>query len=271
MEVLDKIAKLEREGRFDEDVEEDPPTRELQPEEIDYLRKKVKSKIKTRLTYKVARKFMNHLLDSKQLIIKEIKGIENFCNLESGAIITCNHFNAYDSFAMQIAYESSGHKKRKFYRVIREGNYTNFPGFYGMLMRNCNTFPLSSNFKTMEKFMKSMDIVLQKGNFVLIYPEQSMWWNYRKPKPLKKGAYTFAARNNVPVLPCFITMEDSDILGEDGFYVQEYTIHIGEPIYPDKNKSRAENVEEMRQKNADLWKKIYEENYKEELRYSCNA
>ncbi|WP_158024897.1 glycosyltransferase [Roseburia sp. 499] len=271
LEVLDKIAKLEREGRFDEDVEEDPPTRELQPEEIDYLRKKVKSKIKTRLTYKVARKFMNHLLDSKQLIIKEIKGIENFCNLESGAIITCNHFNAYDSFAMQIAYESSGHKKRKFYRVIREGNYTNFPGFYGMLMRNCNTFPLSSNFKTMEKFMKSMDIVLQKGNFVLIYPEQSMWWNYRKPKPLKKGAYTFAARNNVPVLPCFITMEDSDILGEDGFYVQEYTIHIGEPIYPDKNKSRAENVEEMRQKNADLWKKIYEENYKEELRYSCNA
>lgn len=271
LEVLDKIAKLEREGRFDEDVEEDPPTRELQPEEIDYLRKKVKSKIKTRLTYKVARKFMNHLLDSKQLIIKEIKGIENFSNLESGAIITCNHFNAYDSFAMQIAYESSGHKKRKFYRVIREGNYTNFPGFYGMLMRNCNTFPLSSNFKTMEKFMKSMDIVLQKGNFVLIYPEQSMWWNYRKPKPLKKGAYTFAARNNVPVLPCFITMEDSDILGEDGFYVQEYTIHIGEPIYPDKNKSRAENVEEMRQKNADLWKKIYEENYKEELRYSCNA
>lgn len=271
LEVLDKIAKLEREGRFDEDVEEDPPTRELQPEEIDYLRKKVKSKIKTRLTYKVARKFMNHLLDSKKLIIKEIKGIENFCNLESGAIITCNHFNAYDSFAMQIAYESSGHKKRKFYRVIREGNYTNFPGFYGMLMRNCNTFPLSSNFKTMEKFMKSMDIVLQKGNFVLIYPEQSMWWNYRKPKPLKKGAYTFAARNNVPVLPCFITMEDSDILGEDGFYVQEYTIHIGEPIYPDKNKSRAENVEEMRQKNADLWKKIYEENYKEELKYSCNA
>lgn len=269
--VLEKIARLEREGRFDEDVEEDPPTRELQPEEIDYLRKKVKSKIKTRLTYKVARKFMNHLIDNKQLIIKEIKGLENFKNLDSGAVITCNHFNAYDSFAMQIAYDRSGHKKRKFYRVIREGNYTNFPGFYGMLMRNCNTLPLSSNFKTMEKFMKSVDTVLRKGNFVLIYPEQSMWWNYRKPKPLKKGAYTFAARNNVPVLPCFITMEDSDILGKDGFYVQEYTIHIGEPIYPDKNKSKAENAEEIRTKNYELWKKIYEESYKEELVYSCDA
>ena len=269
--ILEKIARLEREGKFDEDVEEDPPTRELKPEEIDYLRRKVSSKIKTKLTYTVARKFMNGLIDNKQLIIKEIKGIENFKNLNSGAIITCNHFNAFDSFAMQIAYESSGHKKRKFYRVIREGNYTNFPGFYGMLMRNCNTFPLSSNFKTMEKFMKSLDTVLQKGNFVLIYPEQSMWWNYRKPKPLKKGAYTFAAKNNVPVLPCFITMEDSDILGEDGFYVQEYTIHIGEPIYPDKNKSKVQNVDEMRKQNYELWKKIYEESYKEELVYSCNA
>ena len=269
--VLEKIAKLEREGRFDEDVEEDPPTRELKPEEIDYLRKKVKSKIKTKLTYTVARKFMNNLIDNKQLIIKEIKGLEHFQNLNSGAVITCNHFNAFDSFAMQIAYESSGHRRRKFYRVIREGNYTNFPGFYGMLMRNCNTMPLSSNIKTMEKFMRSMDTVLQKGHFVLIYPEQSMWWNYRKPKPLKKGAYTFAARNNVPVLPCFITMEDSDILGEDGFYVQEYTIHIGEPIYPDPSKSRATNVEEMRKKNFELWKKIYEENYQKELVYSCNA
>jgi len=43
-----------------------------------------------------------------------------------------------------------------------------------------------------------------------------MWWNYRKPKPLKPGAYTFAAKNHVPVLPCFITMKDSDIMGEDG-------------------------------------------------------
>lgn len=267
--VLDKIARLEREGHFDEDVEEDPPTRELQPDEIDYLRKKIRSKIKTRLTYKVARRFMNRILENKQLIIKEIKGIENMNALQSGAVITCNHFNAFDSFAMQIAYESSNQEKRRFYRVIREGNYTNFPGFYGMLMRNCYTFPLSSNRETMKKFMQSMDTVLQHGDFMLIYPEQSMWWNYRKPKPLKKGAYTFAAKNNVPVLPCFITMEDSDILGEDGFYVQEYTIHIAPAIYPDETLPRAGNVENMRRKNFEVWKEIYEKTYGEELVYDC--
>ena len=269
LEVLDRIAKLEREGRFDEDVEEDPPTRELKPRQIDYLRKKISSKVKTKLTYTVARRFLNYILDTKQLIIKEIKGIENMNALNSGAVITCNHFNAYDSFAMQIAYEASNQRKRRFYRVIREGNYTNFPGFYGMLMRNCYTFPRSSNKEPMKKFMRSMDAVLQHGDFMLIYPEQSMWWNYRKPKPLKKGAYNFAAKNNVPVLPCFITMEDSDILGDDGFYVQEYTIHVAPAIYPDPNKSKAQNVEQMRDKNYAVWKQIYEETYGEPLVYDC--
>lgn len=268
--VLDRIAKLESEGRFDEDVEEDPPSKELKPEDIDYLRKKPSSKLKTRLTYKAARKFLNNIIDEKKLIIKEIRGIEHFRDLNTGAIITCNHFNAFDSFAMQVAYEASGQKKRKLYRVIREGNYTNFPGFYGMLMRNCYTFPLSSNIETMKKFIESLGIVLKKGHFVLFYPEQSMWWNYRKPKPLKNGAFKFAVQNNVPVLPCFITMEDSDILGEDGFYVQEYTIHVSEPIYPDSRRSAKENIAAMQQKNYDVWKRIYEETYHEPLSYTCD-
>lgn len=270
LEVLEKIAQLEREGRFDEDVEEDPPTKELMPDDIDYLRRKISSKIKTKLTYKVARSFLNNIIANKQLIIKDIKGIENMNALKSGAVITCNHFNAFDSFAIQVAYEQSTQRKRKLYRVIREGNYTNFPGFYGMLMRNCYTFPLSSNKDTMRKFMHSMDAALKHGDFMVVYPEQSMWWNYRKPKPLKKGAYTFATKNDVPVLPCFITMEDSDILGEDGFYVQEYTIHIAPAIYPDPQKSRAANIQMMKDKNFEVWKEIYETTYGEALVYDTD-
>lgn len=97
-----------------------------------------------------------------------------------------------------------------------------------------------------------------------------MWWNYRKPKPLKKGGYTFAAKNNVPVLPCFVTMNDSDEPGEDGFPVQEYTIHIAPPIYPNKKKSRAQNVEYMMAENARIWKEIYETTYQIPLTYTCD-
>lgn len=267
-EVIEKIAQYEREGRFDEDVEDDPPSRVLMPDEINYLDNSIKKRIARRYAYKMAKWFVRHLIRTKQLIIKEYKGIENYRKLKSGAIITCNHFHAFDSFAMHLTYFKSHQHRRKFYRIIKEGNYTSFPGFYGFLMRNCNTIPLSSNSDTMKKCMKAVDKILQAGHFILIYPEQSMWWNYRKPKPLKKGGFIFAAKNNVPVLPCFITMQDSDIPGEGGLPVQEYTVHVGEPIYPDPKKSKGENVKEMMAKNAEVWKKIYEETYGVELTYT---
>lgn len=268
VEVLKKIEQYEREGKFDVDVEQDPPGKTLMPDEIDYIHKSISDRLKTKFAFMIARRFVNNLIEEKQLIIKEIRGIENFKNLNSGAVITCNHFNPYDSFAIQLAYEAAEQSGRTFYRVIREGNYTAFPGFYGFLMRHCNTLPLSSNLRTMKKFMNATDKLLQDGNFVLVYPEQSMWWNYRKPKPLKTGAYMFAAKNNVPVLPCFITMKDSHIMGDDGFFVQEYTIHIKEPIYPDNSLSRSEKIKKMMEENSRVWKEIYESEYHIPLTYT---
>lgn len=269
VEVLRRIEEYERNGIFDQDVEDDPPGRELLPNEVDYLRKNVSNKLRTKYAFKIAHWFVGVLIRKKQFVIKEIKGLENFKSVDGGAIITCNHFNAFDSFATTLAFEKARLPRKKLFRVISEANYTAFPGFYGFLMRNCNTLPLSSNRSTMKKFMKAMSKILQKGHFVLVYPEQSMWWNYRKPKPLKKGAYNFAVNNNVPVIPCFITMEDTEIMDGDGFPVQAYTIHVEAPIYPDKDKSKADNIEAMMQKNSQVWKDIYEREYGMQLEYAC--
>jgi len=271
VDILRKIEEYELAGRFDEDVEEDPPSRTIMPDEIDYTHKSLIQKIKTKLAFKIAHKFVYGLMNDKKLIIKDIKGLEHLNGLESGAVITCNHFNAFDSFAMQLAYEASDQTSRVFYRVIREGNYTSFPGFYGFLMRNCNTLPLSSNHRTLRKFSEATEQLLRQGNLVLVYPEQSMWWNYRKPKPLKKGAYILAAKANVPVVPCFITMMDSDVMGEDGFYVQEYTIHIEAPIYPDDSLRYGVKVEKMLEQNAEVWKQVYEKEYQMPLEYTTTA
>lgn len=268
VEILYKIEQFEREGRFDEDVETDPPGRMLMPDEIEYVRKTKAEKLKTKFAFKMAHKFVDELIADKKLIIKEIKGVENFRALESGAIITCNHFNAYDSFAIQLAYEAAQQPQRNFWRVIREGNYTSFPGFYGFLMRHCNTLPLSSNIDTMKKFFAAVDELVKNGDYVLFYPEQSMWWNYRKPKPLKRGAYLYAARSGAPVLPCFITMQDSDVMGEDGFYVQEYTIHISPPILPKQGLNHRSQAEYMMKKNYEVWKQIYESVYHIPLSYT---
>ena len=269
IQVLKKIEELERKGIFDVDVEDDPPTIELKPKQVDYLNKKILSKTKTIVANKVGERFLNELIRSKKLIIKQVNGIENLRNVDTGAIITCNHFNPFDSFAVEKTFRTSGHEKsKKLYKVIREGNYTNFPGLYGFFFRNCNTLPLSSNKRTMVKFMGAVDKILEKDDFILIYPEQSMWWNYRKPKPLKSGAFKLAARNNVPVIPIFITMEDSNIIGDDGFPVQKYIINIEKPIYPDAKLTKSVNTQRMKKKNFEVWKKVYEDFYKIPLEYT---
>ena len=66
-------------------------------------------------------------------------------------------------------------------------------------------------------------------------------------------------------------MKDSDVMGEDGFYVQEYTIHISPPIYPDKNLSRREQADKMMLKNYELWKEIYETEYHIPLSYTTQS
>ena len=265
--IINKIAEYEKEGKFDVDVEDDPPGRELLPHKIDYLRRNPLAKVRTAIAYIMARSFLKKIQKERLLIIKEIRGIENLKNLSGGAVLTCNHFNPFDTFAIHEAFLRSDTKEKKLYRVIREGNYTSFPGFYGYLMRNFYTLPLSSNRKTMHKFSKATDKLLRDGNLVLIYPEQSMWWNYRKPKPLKSGAYSIAIKSTVPVLPCFITMKDSDKVGDDGYPVQEYTIHISEPIYPDESLTRKAKIEKMIQENARVWKEIYEREYNMPLEY----
>ena len=266
--VLQKIEEYERAGKFDLDVEDDPPTRPLLPNEIDYLRRSLAAKCKTLVAYGKAKRFLNDILKKRLMIIKEIQGLEHLSALETGAILTCNHFNPFDTFALHAAFLASGQqKRRKLYRVIREGNYTSFGGFYGYLMRHFYTLPLSSNTKTMTQFLKAVNTLLSRDQFILVYPEQSMWWNYRKPKPLKEGAYRIAAKNGVPVLPCFITMQDSEKMGEDGFPIQEYTIHIAPPLYPKEDKSVKENAAFLMEENGRVWRDIYEKAYGIPLTY----
>ena len=264
LKVLERIRQLEREGRFDVDAEDDP----LEPDRIDYLRVKPASRVKVKFSYAVANRFVDKLLREGKLVLKEIRGMEHLNGLNSGAILTCNHFNPFDCFTVEHLFRISEHQgKRQLFKVIREGNYTNFPGFYGFLFRNCNTLPLSQNKKTMYHFLRAVDTILQRGDFILIYPEQSLWWNYRKPKPLKNGAFKFAVKNRVPVLPIFITMEDGQGYGPDGFPVQEYTVFIGKPVYPRQGLTEREQVSAMREENFAAWKSVYEEFYGIALEY----
>ena len=59
--ILQKIKEYERAGRFDEDVEEDPPAPVLMPDDIDYLSHSVSDRAKTKMAFKLAHKLVDVL------------------------------------------------------------------------------------------------------------------------------------------------------------------------------------------------------------------
>ena len=267
--IQKRIAEYEREGKFDLDVEDDPPSRTILPEEIDYLNKSLIQKIKTKAAFFLAYRFANRAIRRGELIIDDILGEENL-RQEGGVILTANHFSPMDSFIMHLAFDASK-RPGKLYRIIKEGNYTSFPGFYGFLMRNCNTLPLSSNRRTMKKLMDATDTLLKRGECILIYPEQSMWYNYKKPKPHKIGAYELAARSGASVVPCFITMRETESIAPDGSPVMAHTVHFGKPILPDATLSRREAAEKMMRESFSYSREVYERVYGIPLKYETSS
>ncbi len=267
-EVLRKIDEYERKGWFDKDVENDPPAPELRPEDVDYLGKKLSSKIKTAIANKMGRKFFEKMIKEGAVVIDGMEGGENLRLLkDTGAVITCNHFGIPDNYILYHCIQKSL-KKKRLYKVIREGNYTGFSGLFAFLFRNCNTLPLSSNRRTMVNFMSATDTLLRRGETVLIYPEQGMWWNYRKPRPFKIGAFKIAVRAGVPVLPTFVTMKDDETkLDEHNYPLQHYTLHVMPPVYPDKTLNEKQAAEKMKEDTFALYKAKYEEVYGVPLAY----
>ena len=121
----------------------------------------------------------------------------------------------------------------------------------------------------MRKFMQAVNVLAKENTYILIYPEQAMWWNYKKPRPFKDGAFRFAVNNDRPIIPCFITMEDSkEYVDGDGAPVQEYTIHIMKPIYPNKELPYKEAIQVMKTENFEMCKEVYERVYGVPLTYT---
>ena len=268
LEILEKIAEYERRGTFDRDVENDPPTVPLQAGEVDYTGEKLKTRVATRFANHMAHRYYEGCLRRGEFVLRGVRGLDNYLAVAShGAILTANHFSVYDNYAIYkaIAPYLAG---RDLYKVIREGNYTSYGGRYGFFFRHCNTLPLGSSLSTMRELMDGVATLLGRGEKILIYPEQGMWWNYRKPRPLKLGAFQMAARNNVPVLPIFLTLEETEKIGKDGFPVMAYTVHILPAVYPDAELSVPENARHMCLENYRLWKETYETFYNKPLRYT---
>ena len=195
----------------------------------------------------------------------EFKGLENIDKNIKSAIVTCNHFNPIDNIFIRKAIKDC--YKKDLHIVIQDTNLA-LPDNLGYLMNYSNTIPLSKSPSYIKDiFIKEMKKILNKNNFILIYPEEEMWFNYRLPRPCKKGAYHFAADLNVPVISLFIEMVDLEEDDNEQFYQVKYIVHFLKTIYPDKNKSVKENAKYMAEFDYNQKCEAYEKAYGKKIDY----
>ena len=266
-----RIEEMERLGLFEEDALINPRFEPLDADKVDFDRKKFSSKVKTAFANTIGRTYLRSLIWRRKFVFGGITGIENIKGLEGGSIVTCNHCHLADHYMAFLALKKEFGFGFRLHKVIREGNYSQ-PGVLGMLMRNGNTVPIAQkpedNLKLTVGCMKAVKNLLEKNKKVLVMVEQGFWPFYRKPRPLKKGAFLFSAKFMAPIIPCFLTFDDTGKMGKDGYPVVKFTFHVLPMIHPDPNLSTPENCKMMRTKNYNAWKEVYERVYGEELTYS---
>jgi len=195
----------------------------------------------------------------------KIIGLEKLRHLEGGAIITSNHFNPDENTAIRRMTQ----KLRKGRLcIVNQDTNLGMTGLFGFFMNYIDIIPINHELGWLTNhFAKLVEKSLSKKQLILMYPEQEMWFNYRKPRPCKSGAYLFAARNNVPIISCFVEIREKQSMAAPDFHNTQYILHILDPIYPDPDKSAAANGREMCERDYAQKVAAYERCYGRKLTY----
>lgn len=181
-----------------------------------------------------------------------------------GVIITSNHFSPFENTVIRH-YVKGAHRKLNIVSQV-----TNFAmdGSIGFLMNYTDTIPLSDSYHYISRdLIPLLGERIHKGEAILIYPEQEMWFHYRKPRPPKEGAYYIAARLGAPILSCFVEIVDLEENDTEQFKKVRYILHVLDLLTPDPSRSVRENCSAMAAEDYDLKKKAYERIYHKPLTY----
>ena len=191
-EAIHNIIRAVGEGRFHDKTEPFDPV--LSPEELserirDHIQRmhSPASKLKNLIARGIAEIWRRRY----SVGTDRIEGAEKLEGIRGGAFLTSNHFNPFDNGVIRTLSRETGHGRLW---ALSQGTNFVMPGLNGFMLRHSDVIPLLRDPSYMAGPLREMmRKVLDKKHFILIYPEQEMWFNYRKPRPGKRGAYLFAA------------------------------------------------------------------------------
>ena len=257
-EVIENIKKAVEEGDFNRKVMTHdhivtPMERERYILPYDNTKRKVHNKLKRTVATGIVNSLTRKINKTTTIV-----GLENLTNYTGeAAIITANHFSPVDSTVVRYLTNKIG-KRRHLSIVVAETNVF-MRGNLGWLLKNVNTMPFTNDLTYLEQnFNPALANRFKRKHVVLFYPEQEMWPGYTRPRPLKGGAYHYASKFLVPIIPTFITNKK-----ENG--VIQYTIHVFPLLYPNKDMTLKENKEWMMKQDFEYKKNCYETFYQKKL------
>lgn len=164
----------------------------------------------------------------------KIEGKENIKNLQTGAVSVSNHVLVLDCTMVGLAMGS-----KKIYYTALEDSFR-IP-FVRHLIKLLRAIPIPKSNQNKPYFMESLDNALRKGKIIHFYPEASLWPYYDKIRNFKSGAFHFAIRNNLPIVPMVFTFRKPKGIRKIFKRKQDVTLTILEPI---KSKRKMENIKE---------------------------
>lgn len=268
--VIENIKNNAEAGLFHQKVEVSDPV--LTDEENTILTTNFLNS-RTTIPYKVKSFFAIMLQNLATYLINRdtvIIGLEKIPKDLGGVIITSNHFSPLENTVIKHL----TNKLDKRLAIISQSTNFKMKGLVGFLMNYANTIPITTDPKYLARgfFGVLKEKLCEKNEAVLLYPEQEMWFNYRKPRPPKKGAYFFSCKLNVPIISCFVEIRDMDKDEKnDEFKKVQYILHILDVLYPDPKLSAKDNSEILAERDFRLKCDCYEKIYDKKLTYSFDT
>lgn len=191
-----------------------------------------------------------------------VRGKENRRGLK-GAIAVSNHVHVLDSVMMLAL---SPHP----WKVYHTGAPFNMKkGLRGSLVKWMGYLPLSDSFGAQKNFHHTVRDRLEQGCIVHFYPEHALWRRYEKVRPFKAGAFKYAAKFSVPVLPAFISFERTAF--RKFFRMKKRAVlNILPPVYPDHALTERENAAMLQEKSEKAMKECYERIYGKKMTYASD-
>ena len=157
----------------------------------------------------------------------------------NGMMTVCNHVYRWDMICVLQA--------MRFRKAWIPMYAQPFRGKDGFLMKNIGGIAIPEKRSGLRAFDKALDELHDRKQWIHIFPESCSWKFYAPLRPFKTGAFNMAYKYALPVIPMVITFRPRTgwrkLFSKDEPLV---TIHVGDPIIPNPNTPRKEEVARMR-------------------------